>query len=229
MRLPTVSAPRALASPRRLAVVGIVALGGLAVVGQLALPRIAERVVRDRLGGASEVTRVEVRALPAIKLLWRHADRVTAHARTYDATDVDIADELAQAAGVGRLDVRIDRVRVDGLALRDVRVQGDDGALVGEATVDPAALADALPFGFRLLPTDGAGGGIAVEGRVGGARLRLRVIARDGRIVAVPDVPLIGLFVAPTVFADPRIAVDAVAAAPRGDGAVVLTAHAHLR
>ena len=56
------------------------ALIGLAVAalvgGQLALPRLAERRITSDLSKSGQVTHVEVEAVPAIKLLFKRADRV---------------------------------------------------------------------------------------------------------------------------------------------------------
>lgn len=199
-----------------LAVALVVAL--LALV-QLALPPLAERIVRDRLGGDDgEVTAVEVRAFPAVKLLWRHADRVSARVGRYDAGDVDIADELAQTRGIGELDVRIGRLDAPGaVRLRDVRVRGRDGALRATAVADTAAIAGALGARFDLALVPDPGGSVIVAGNLGGAPVRLRVVADGGRVIARPD-GLAGLFMAFTVFSDPRIDVERIGAEPLAGG-----------
>jgi len=59
---------------------GVFALIGLAVAalvgGQLALPRLAERRITSDLSKSGHVTHVSVEAVPAIKLLFKRADRV---------------------------------------------------------------------------------------------------------------------------------------------------------
>jgi hypothetical protein len=184
--------------------------------------------VRRRLGGAGEVTTVEVDALPAIELLWRHADRVVARVRSYDADGVAIADELAQTRHLSELDVRIERVRATAaVELRDVELRKRDGRLSGSALVDPDQVAAALPAGVEGRLEPGGDGTPRVAARIGGAPLTLRVEASDGRVVARPE-GLLGLFTAYTLFADPRIAVERVAAFARPDGQVELRASARV-
>lgn len=185
--------------------------------------------MRRRLGGAGEVTAVEVDALPAIELLWQHADRVNARVRDYDAVGVSIADELARTRAVDALDVRIERVRATAeVTLRDVELRKRDGLLSGSAIVDPGQVAAALPAGVegRLAPS--GDGEVRVAARIGGAALTLRVEARDGRVVARPE-GLLGLITSYTLFADPRIDVERVAAFARPDGLVELRAWAGVR
>lgn len=193
-------------------------------IAQLALPRLAEEHVRDRLGGAAEVTAVELRAFPAIELLWRHADRLTARVRSYDAESVDLADELAQARGVAAVDLEFARVRAPrGLLLEGVRFRKRADLLGAAATVDGRRLAAALPQGvdLRLVPQED--GAIVLAGSVGGLGVRVRVVARDGRLVARPD-GLIGAFTGLTLFSDPRIAVEDVIATSLGGDRYLLVA-----
>ncbi|MDW5594990.1 hypothetical protein VSS74_11615 [Conexibacter stalactiti] len=200
----------------------------LLLVGQFALPRVAEDVVRDRLGN-DEVEQVEVDALPAVELLWRHADRVSARVRSYDAQANDVADDIAQTAGVQQLDVRIERVRAAaGLELRDVLVEKRDGVLHGSAVLDPGQLAAALPAGVEGELVPRADGAVVVDARIAGAPVRLRVEVVDGRVVARPE-GLLGLLTSYTLFADPRIDVERVSAEPGADGRVLLRAQARVR
>lgn len=179
-----------------------------------------------RLGGDGEVTEAKVEALPAIELLWRHADKVSAHVENYDARAGDIADDLVQTTAVDELDVRIDRVRAtDELELQDVHVSKRDGVLHGSAVLDPGQLAATLPAGVdaRLVPD--AGGEVLVDARIAGASVRLHVSARDGRVVARPE-GLLGIFTAYTLFGDPRIDVQRIGARQLPDGRYALTATA---
>ena len=56
------------------------AMAGLAVAasvgGQIALPRVAERRITSDLAETGQVRRVSVEAMPAVKLLFKRADRV---------------------------------------------------------------------------------------------------------------------------------------------------------
>lgn len=194
----------------------------------MVLPRLAEGVVRDRLGGSGEVVSVDVRAFPAVTLLWRHADRVTARVRSYDATGVDLADELAQTAGVGVLDVRIGRVDTGhGVTLRDLRVRKRDGLLTATAVLDGRQLAAALPLAAdaRLVPEPD--GTVVLEGDAGPVTWRARVVVRDGAVVVAPE-GLLGLFARATVFSDRRVRVERIAARPLRDERFRLDARARV-
>lgn len=213
---------------RRFLLIAAGLLAALLALAQLALPRLAARVVVDRLGGRGEVIAAKVSALPAIELLWGRADAVSARVRSYDARSGDVADDLAETAHVDRLDVTIERVRAaDGVELRDVRVRKRDGVLSGSALLDPRRLAGALPAGVSAAIVPRADGAVVVEAVVKGIPARLRVVARDGRLVARPD-GLLGIFAAYTLFADPRIAIESVAARPRPDGRFELSARARV-
>jgi hypothetical protein len=214
---------------RRAVLVGVGVLVLLLAVAQLALPRVAEHEVTEQLGGDGEVTEAKVEAFPAIELLWRHADRVSAQVGTYDARIGDIADDVAQTRRVDELDVRIDRVRAgDDLVLHDVRVGKRDGLLEGSGVLDAGQLAGALPAGVEGVIVPQADGAIVVDARIAGASVRLRVVVRDGRVVARPD-GLLGILTSYTLFADPRIEVESVTAGPLPDGRFELHATARVR
>lgn len=212
----------------RVAAAAALAVLALLALAQWTLPPLAEDAVRDRLGGAAEVTAVDVRALPAVELLWRRADRMTVRMRSYDATGVDVAGELARTRGVARLDIEIDRLRAPrGVVLRRLRLRKRDASIGGSALADGRQLAAALPPGVELRLEPQEGGRIVLAGRIGGLRVRVRVIARGGRVVVRPD-GLLGAFAGLTVFADERIAVDDVAAVALGGDRYVLSARGRL-
>lgn len=169
-----------------------------------------------------------MRALPAIELLWRRADSVEARVRSYDAAGVDVADELAQTGGVGELDVRIARVRATaGVTLDDVRVSKRDGVLRGRGVLAGEELSRALPPRVELALVPRRDGAVVLAGRIGGAPVRLRVVAHDGRVIARPE-GLLGVFAGYPVFSDARIDVQRVAAVPLPGGRFALSARARL-
>lgn len=202
-------------------------------VSQVALPRLAAHVVRERLGGPEQVRAVSVRAVPALQLLWGRADRVDADVRAFDAADRDLADELAKARAVDALDVRIEQLTVvRGLRLADARLTKRDDELEAAATLDPAALRKALPAGVDVRPVAAPDGAVVLEGRAGllglRAAMRLRVVPVDGRVVVRPELGLLALLATATVFDDERIAVTALTATPLDDGRFRYTARASL-
>jgi hypothetical protein len=97
--------------------------------------------------------------------------------------------------------------------------------------VAASTIATASQGGFKVTPVGVRDGALVVRadvdvlGRPVGVTARLR--AEGGAIRVVPDVPLLGALLQPTVFSDPRISVDSVRA--RADGSdYVVTATAHL-
>ena len=96
------------------AVLALLGLLVAALVGvQLVLPRVAERRISDGLAATGEVRRVSVKAVPAIKLLFRRADRV----------EIDMAEARART---GRLVLEASA----GVFTVRARLSARDGALV---------------------------------------------------------------------------------------------------
>jgi hypothetical protein len=216
---------------RRAAIAAAAILAALSLV-QLALPELVERRLRNQLDDDGKVERVEIRAVPAFKLLWGRADRVKVEMRDARADRGRLADLLARTRRAGRVDVRVGEVRIVTLRLHDLRLRKRGRTLRGEASVSRADLQAALPPGFGLQPVESGGGELVLEGTVSalgtGARVRARLAPFDGRLLIQPEgIPLGGLL-ALTVFADDRVEVQAVGARPRGDG-FTFTARARLR
>ncbi|MBV8217081.1 MAG: hypothetical protein JO325_01345, partial [Solirubrobacterales bacterium] len=71
---------------RRLIALGLAGVVLVALIAaQLVLPGIAAQRLRDQLSRSGTVLSVSVSALPAIKLLWRHADRVVVRMGRYQS------------------------------------------------------------------------------------------------------------------------------------------------
>jgi hypothetical protein len=198
-----------------------------ALVGvQLALPRVAERRISDRLAATGEVRRVSVKAVPAVKLLFERADRVEidmaeAHARTGG-----VAKLLRQTRGAREVDARVDLVRVGPLRLRGVVLRKDHDRLSGEASVSDADLAAALPRQLALRPVDDPAGELVLEASAGVFTARARLSARDGALVIAPE-GLLGGLGALTLFRDSRVRVTDVGSTV-GDGGLTVTAAGRL-
>ncbi len=203
------------------------------VLAQLALPPLAERSLRGRLQNDAEVERVDVRAFPAVKLLWRHADRVEVELGEFRAGSGRIADLVAETGGVDEVDTRVRTLRTGKLTLRGVRLRKDGDLVQGEARVSDADVRAALPASFQVRPVRVEGTDLVLEGSVRAlgrsVGLKARLAVRDGGIVIAPEgVPLLGGLLTLTVFRDPRVRVDSVGtrAAP---GGFVVTARGGLR
>lgn len=215
---------------RRLAI----ALGVLAAVlvaTQLALPPLAERYLRGQLERVGDVDSIEVGAFPALKLLWRRADRVEIAMAEATAGPRRLADLLATTRGTGRLRAGVATLRIGPLVVRDASLVKQAGTLIGRASVTAGDLRSALPPGVDVRPVASEGGQLTfqVTASVLGRTVRLRAVAlaSEGRVVVAPVAPLADALTL-TVFSDPRVLVEHVGARPR-PGGFTLTARARLR
>jgi hypothetical protein len=195
------------------------------------LPGIAEDRLRDELARHGEVASVDVRAFPALELLWHRADRVVVHLRSYRAGTAPFADSLSRTRDTGDLDARTDLLMTGPLLLRDARLVKRGDELLGRATVTDRAIRAVLPSFLDVQPVASGRGQLVLQGTASmfglSASLRARLLVSDGKLLVEPDVPL-GGFAHLTVFADPRIAVQGVGARAVPGGFVV-TARAALR
>ena len=203
-----------------------IALVTVLVLAQLALPPLAERSLRGRLQDDAQVERVEVRAFPAVKLLWRHADRVEVALGELRSGSGGIADLLDDARGIGEVDARVRTLRTGRLILHGARLRKDGDLVAGEARVTDADLRAALPASFTVRPVRVEGTDLVIEGSIRllgrSVGLKARLVVRDGAIVIQPEgVPLVGGFLAITVFSDPRLRVDSVGARAAPGGFIV--------
>jgi hypothetical protein len=190
----------------------------LVVLAQALLPRIAASRVRERVARYGQVRSVQVSALPAVKLLWGHADSIDIGAGRLAASPAQAASLLWQAHGVGSLDLDATAAVLQapllprGLEVGNVRLRKRGTLLTASATLTPAQLAAALPAGVSAEPI--ASGSGAVEARASGALFGLQasldvlVQAVEGRLVAEPRVPFGGV-AAVTLFSDQHLKVFA--------------------
>jgi hypothetical protein len=198
-----------------------------ALVGvQLALPRVAERRISDSLAATGEVRRVSVRAVPAVKLLFKRADRVEIDMAEARAGTGRLAQLLRQTRGAREVDARVDLVRVGPLQLRGVALRKDHDRLSGEASVSNADLAAALPRQLALRPVDDPTGELVLEASAGVFTARARLSARDGALVIAPQ-GLLGGLGALTLFRNSRVQVTDVGSKV-GDGGFTVTAAGRL-
>jgi hypothetical protein len=221
---------------RRAAVIAGVVLAVL-VVAQLALPRIAERRLKSDLERHGTGVDVSVSAFPAVKLLWHKADDVNVTVADYEPgpprSGRSLADDLASTKDSRKLDVHIALLRDRRLRIHDITLRKDGDNLVGQVRLRRGEVNDALPPQLHLRGSGGQGGAISVSGRTSvfghSVNARARILVDDrGRIVLKPSgFPLAGLVTVP-LFADDRIAVDAIEVQP-ATGGFAVTARGHLR
>jgi LmeA-like phospholipid-binding len=205
------------------------ALIGLAVAalvgGQLALPRVAERRITEDLSESGKVTRVEVQALPALKLLFDRADRVEVDmAEVRAGTTGRLVELLRRTKATRELDARADLVTLGPLRLHAAVLTKD--SLRGEATVSEQELAAALPSQLQVRPVEDPAGELVLEGAIGPVTARARLSARDGALVIAPE-GLLGGLGALTLFKDSRVQVTEVGSRT-GPGGFTLTAAGRL-
>jgi hypothetical protein len=198
------------------------ALIGLAVAalvgGQLALPRVAERRITSDLEESGQVRRVSVEAVPAIKLLFKRADRVEVEMSAGRASNTGrLVQLLRRTRGTRELDARADLITLGPLRLHAAVLRKDHDDLQGQATVSEQELAAALPPQLRVRPVEDAQGELLLEGAVGPISARARLTARDGALVVAPE-GLLGGLGALTVFKDSRVQVTEVGSRPGPDG-----------
>ncbi|UGS34595.1 hypothetical protein [Capillimicrobium parvum] len=197
----------------------------LFVVAALA---IAAALVVGLSGGDGDTPRAGVRTVavqvdPLAGALRRQADALRA-AQAVSSGRLDTL--LAQDP----LDLRVPQITQEGITLRDVVVTRRGTTASGEATVDLQQLGALAPADISNLRYDaGASGtdGVVVKADADGPLglslpVTIRVTARDGNVVAIPE----GLPIDDqTLFSDPRIHVNRLTARP-ADGGLRIRAEA---
>ncbi|MGH2895154.1 MAG: hypothetical protein ACRDPM_18080 [Solirubrobacteraceae bacterium] len=207
---------------RRLGALAVAALVvAVLVVAQLVLPGIAAQRLRDRLARSGRVLEVKVSAVPAIELLWHHADSVVVRMAGYRAAPANLPGTLDQAGDVGSLRASAQTFQDGLLTLHDASLVKEGNRLSGSATINESDLRTAVPFLTSVTPVASAGGRLTLRGTATllglSATVDATVSAQDGKLVVAPDVPFGGLATV-TVFSDPRIKVQRVSAAPAPGG-----------
>jgi hypothetical protein len=219
---------------RRIAAIG----GGLVllvlivlVTAQLVLPGIAAQQIRDRLKRSGTVLRVEVDAFPAIELLWHRADHVLVRMGSYRSSAAMLSSTLSQVADTGSMDASATRMTAGLLTLRDARLHKFGSELAGSATITEGDLRTSIPVLDGVEPVASSNGELTLRGTatVFGltATADATVRPENGNLVVTPDILLGGLATI-TLFSNPHIAVDGVAASPL-PGGFALTARGRLR
>jgi hypothetical protein len=200
-------------------------------VGQLVLPGIAASTLHDRLARSGRVLSVEVSAFPAIELLWHDADRVVVRMASYRSSAGRLTSLLDEASGVGTLRVSARVLRAGLLTLHDAELSEHADELYGTARLFESDLRSAIPV-LQSLSFVGSGNGtITLQGTAGAfglsATAQATVRPQAGRLVVTPDLPLLNLATI-TVFADPRVQVQAVGGSPV-PGGLAVSARGRLR
>jgi LmeA-like phospholipid-binding len=198
-----------------LALLGLLAA---ALVGsQLVLPRLAERRISDDLSVNGDVRRVSVEAMPAVKLLFKRADRVEVDMAEATAGTGKLAKLLRRTSGAREVDARVDLVHIGPLQLRGVALRKRHDQLSGEATLSDADFVAALPRRLALRPVEDPAGELVLEAAAGPLTVRARLTARDGALVIAPE-GLLGGIGSLTVFRDSRVQITEIGSRLGEDG-----------
>lgn len=190
----------------------------LLVVAQLVLPGIAAQRLRDRLAKSGQVLDVHVSAFPAIELLWHQADRVVVRLKTYHSNPRPLSSLLEQTKDTGSLDASAGEFDTGLVNLHDAVLRKRGDTLTGSATVTASDLRSALGGAIQdVQPVASGGGELTLQGTVLGVTADATLRAQNGALVVQPDVPILN-FVTVTVFSDPHVGVQGVAASDAPGG-----------
>ena len=198
------------------------------VIAQLVLPGVAAQRLRDRLSKSGQVLDVQVSAFPAIELLWHQADRVVVRLKSYRSNPGHLGSLLGQTADAGSLDASAGELDTGLVTLRNAALRKRGTTLTGTATATAADLRSALGGAIQgLQPIASGGGQLTLQGTVLGVTADATLRAQNGALVVQPDVPILN-FITLTVFNDPHVEVQGVAAAD-APGGFALSANASLK
>ena len=151
----------------RIALLAVAVVIGLLIVCQFVLPPLAERSIRGKVDDDATVNDVKVSAFPAVKLLWKHADKVEVSLGEVRASTSRFADLVDEAKGVDEVDVTAQKAMIGDaqLSRAEFHKNGDD--LVGTGFMSEDAILAALPLGFRVKPVRTDNGQLIVRGSPG--------------------------------------------------------------
>lgn len=197
-----------------------VALVALVALGQWLGPVIAARVVRGKVARYGTVRSVTVKAWPAVKLLWRHADEVRVRAGALKLSPEEAVGLLGEAKGTETVLASAQSVEVGGLRLMSARLEKHGGTLRAEGVVSEADIRRALPPGVTIGLVRSEGGTVTVRASGGlfgvGASVEAVAAAEGGELVVRPTAPLLsGLKL--RVFASGGVYVEGVHARALGE------------
>jgi hypothetical protein len=197
----------------------------LLVLAQVFLPRLAEKLVKDRLSHYGTVKSVSVSAWPAIELLWRKADSASVSAGSLDVSASQLAQitkQIWEARGVTNATMTAERATVGasgllthGVTASDVRAEKRGSELSASATLTQQQLQEALPDGFHVQLLESGGGQVRVRASGGlfGVQASINALIKpvEGRLVAEPEGLPFGGFASITLLSAPHLKLESVA------------------
>jgi hypothetical protein len=209
------------------------------VLAQVFLPAIAASRVHSRVGKYGTVKSVTVKAWPAIKLLWGHADSVRVTAGSLTMSPAQTAKLLVQARGIESMNLTAENVEEGPLRLQDASFQKHGDALVAQASTTQADVGEALGtlgkgIEVQLLSSHDGQVEVSASGGLFGVKASIDAVAsaQEGKLVVRPlGFLLEGLQL--TLLDNPHVHVEGVSAtatrAPGGVAGYRLAIRASLR
>lgn len=218
--MPAMETPRGRNRRRQLLIAaGLIVFA--AVLGQLVLPPVAERVARGDLD--DDRARVEIRAFPAVKLLFGHVDVLRVVTPTLSVSPDGLTDLLRRARKVDEGEIRIGVLRIDGVpvALRDVDARLDERTITASARIRISDVAAQLPAGATVTPAPPHPDGqprLRASLELLGTRTVVPIVvrARGGRLEAAGDAGIASAIRVP-LFANDALSIDALRGDVEGD------------
>lgn len=214
-------------------VAAVLLIVAVLVAAQIALPTIAADHIRDQLKKNGKVISVSVSAFPAIELLWHQADTVKVRMASYHSGTSHLTSLLDQSSDVGTLDASAQTLTDGLLTVHNATLSKRGSTLTGTAVIEVSDLRRAFPILQSASVAANTNGQLVVEGRanvpiLGDIEVPVVVQAQGGRLIAAPDIPLVGSLFTFQLFSDPRVAVTGVSARSNGTGSFAVTAQGTL-
>jgi hypothetical protein len=196
--------------------VGVVGAIVVVLVGaQVFLPGIVASKIRSRVGRYGKVESVSVKAWPAVKLLWGHADSVTVRTGSLRSSQEQAAALLWEARGLGDMKLTARSAQVGQLAFGDMSLSKRGSALRVQARMTDADVREALPAGFdaHLVKSEGGEVELSVSGGLFGIGATVNAVASasEGKLTVRPRGFLIEALQL-TLFDEPHVYVESVSA-----------------
>jgi hypothetical protein len=195
------------------------AIVAVVVLAQLLAPGIAARVVRNRVEKYGSVESVEVKAWPAVKLAWGHADEVRVSAGRLKMGLGQAVSLLKDAKGVAKMELHAKSMEMEGLRLTNASLKKHGSALRAQGVVSEEDVKRALPEGVEMAFVKSEAGTVEVRASGGlfgvGVSVDAVAQAEEGKLVARPT----GLLLSElklTAFEDPNVYVEGVEARALG-------------
>jgi hypothetical protein len=212
------------------AVVAVIVV--LGVLAQVLLPGVAANRVRDKVEQYGTVKSVEVKAWPAVRLLFKHADEVKVRAGDLKMSLEQAVKLLEEAKGAGTMVLSAESLEVSPLSLADAKLEKHGDAMHAEGVVSLEGVEKVLPSGFDVQLVKSEAGKITVRASGGpfGANANVEAVAEAeaGKLVVHPTGFLIdGLKL--TLFENPSVYIEGVEAHALGASRYRVSMQARLR